>query len=38
MLSWKQKMQYFYIHSNIHLFCDQFYKEMLIVYFVIDKK
>ena len=29
-------MWYSYIHSNIHPFCDQFYKEMLIFYVVIE--
>ena len=27
---------FFYINSNIHPFHDQFYKEMLILYLVID--
>ena len=37
MLSWKQRCSIFDIHSNIHPYCDQFYKEMLIFYFVIDR-
>ena len=32
MLSWKQRCSIFYIHSNIHPFRDQFYKEMLIFF------
>ena len=32
MLSWKQGCIIFYVHSNIHPFRDQFYKEMLIFF------
>ena len=32
------KMQYFFTnHWNVHPFPEQFYKEMLIFYFVIDR-
>ena len=37
VLSWKQKRSIFYIYSNNRPFHDQFYKEMLTFYFVIDK-
>ena len=32
MLSWKQICSIFDIHSNIHPFGDQFYKEMMIFF------
>ena len=32
MLSWKQRCSIFDMHSNIHPFRDQFYKEILIFF------